>query len=116
MAVATEFTRGSDTLEIYLEKTTLVKNVVDLLLPINPNILNQEISWLTKHYGQIGKNISLTDFILAAQTKFHYRDLCLLTKNPKDFPTTIFSVKTHFLLQIDRGLQVYGVYFYEDAS
>ncbi len=115
-AVTTEFSKGSDTAQIFIEKSALVNNLIDYLLPILPDVFNVEIPWLTEQYGQIGKSVSTTDFILAAQTKMHPNDLCLVTKNPKDFPTSIFSVQTYFLLQLERGLQVYGVYFYEHGK
>lgn len=113
VAVVTEFSRGSDTTQIYAQKTALVETIIDFVLPITPQVFLEEIPWLTEKYGQMGKVVSLTDFILAAQTKQHSTDLCLLTKNPKDFPTSIFSVKTHLLLELERGLQVYGVYYYK---
>jgi hypothetical protein len=113
IAVSTEFTRGSDTPSIFIQKTALVKKIIDSFLPINSNIFDIEIPLLTERYGQIGKSISVTDFVLAAQTKLYSNDLCLLTKNPKDFPSSIFTLKTHFLLRLERGLQVYGVYCYQ---
>lgn len=116
MPVATEFLRGSDTNEIFVKKNILIVNIIDYFLPITPKILNKEVPSLIDKYGQVGKSTSVTDFILAAQTKVHSRDLCLLTKNPRDFPTTIFSVKTYFLLQLERALQIYGIYCYEEKS
>lgn len=114
--VVTEFLRGSDKPDIFNQKSALIKKIIgDYLLPVTPSILNEEVPWLVENYGQIGKSISITDFILAAQTKAH-SDLYLVTKNPSDFPSSIFSVKTYFLLQLERGLQVYGIYCFEQKS
>lgn len=105
--VVVEFTRGSDNTRIYNEKTLLIKDVVgDYLLPIVPKVFYEEIPNLVEKYGQDGKKVSLTDFTLAAMTKIHKRDLFLLTKNPQDFPTTIFGVESYFLLKLKIGLQV----------
>ncbi len=111
--VVAEFTKGSDTKNIFKQKTLLIKEIIgDYLLPILPKVFTEEIPWLVEKYGQAGKAVSLTDFCLAAMTKIHAKDLCLLTKNPKDFLASIFNLKTYFLIQLERGLQVYGIYFY----
>ncbi len=112
--VVTEFCRGSENHEVFAKKIALVSSIIDYLLPINPNVFEKELPWLVENYAQDGKKVSLTDFILGAQTKIHNHDLCLLTKNPTDFLSSIFTYKTHFLLQLERGLQVYGVYFYSE--
>lgn len=113
--VVAEFTRGSDNMDIFINKTQLIERIVDkYLLPIHPDVFTKEIPWLVEKYGQDGKAVSLTDFSLAAMIKIHKTDLYLLTKNPKDFPTYIFTLKSHFLLELERGLQVYGVYCYEE--
>lgn len=115
--VITEFTKGSDTPQIYADKSELVKEVVqDYILNIHPKVFLKEIPLLTKEYGQRGKAVSMTDFILAAMTKIYKNDLCLLTKNPKDFPTSIFTMEGYFLLKLDRALQVYGVYSYDNSA
>lgn len=111
--VVTEFSKGSDTELIFSEKTALIKKVVDYLLPVTPAVFQTEVPWLTDRYGQAGRSVSTTDFILAAQTKIHVNDLCLVTKNPHDFPMSLFSVKTYFLIQLERALQVYGIYYFD---
>jgi len=115
MPVVTEFTGGSDTPVIYKSKIELVKSVTEYFLPISANVFQTAVPWLTEQYGQIGKAISMTDFMLAALINIH-PDLCLLTKNPQDFPTSVFKVKTYFLLQLERALQVYGVYCFEQST
>ena len=113
--VITEFTRGSETSEIYTQKKTLINNVIgEYILPLRADVFTEVFPWLVEKYGQVGKTVSITDFCLAALTKIHKHDLCLLTKNPKDFPTSIFSVECYFLLELDRALQVYGIYLYKD--
>jgi hypothetical protein len=112
--VIAEFTRGFDSAKIFQDKTNLIKEIVgDYLLPIHPDVFSKEIPWLVEKYGQAGKAISLTDFSLGAMIKIHKADLCLVTKNPADFPTSIFSLESHFLLELERGLQVYGIYCYK---
>lgn len=113
MPVVTEFTQGSDTQAIFNAKTALINEIIDYLLPIHPGVFKTEIPWLVENYGQVGKKVSLTDFCLAATTKIHNTDLLLVTKNPHDFPTSIFSVDCYFLLRLERALQVYGVYTYK---
>lgn len=117
MPVFAEFTRGSDTSAIFKNKTLLIKEIVgECLLPIHQTVFTEEVPWLVEKYGQAGKAMSLTDFCLAAVTKIHKTDLRLLTKNPKDFPSSIFEVDAYFLLQLERGLQVYGIYCYREPS
>ncbi|MFZ1721542.1 MAG: hypothetical protein WAU07_03480 [Microgenomates group bacterium] len=115
--VVAEFTRGSETPDIYKKKTLLIKEIVgEHILSIHPNVFGKEVIKLVEEYGQTGKAVSITDYCLAAMTKIYKVDLCLLTKNPKDFPTSIFAVECYFLLQLNRALQVYGIYTFIDDS
>lgn len=116
MPVVAEFTRGSDTQAIFTAKTSLINEIIDYLLPVHPNVFGVEVPWLVEKYGQSGKKMSTTDFALAATTKIHKTDLVLVTKNPQDFPTTVFTVDCYFLLRLERALQVYGIYCYKDQE
>lgn len=114
--VIVEFFRGFDTQKILDDKKALVKNIATHVLAIESEVFASESLWLVEQYGQMGSKVSTTDFLLAAQTKIHAPDVCLITKNPKDFPRKIFALKTSFLLQLERELQVYAVLQYNGLS
>jgi predicted nucleic acid-binding protein len=111
--VVTEFTKGSENAEKFAEKTALVNTIIDYLLPIPPSVFTHELPSIVEKYGKSGATCSVTDMILASQIKMHANDLFLVTKNPNDFPSKVFVLKTYFLLQLNRALQVYGIYSYE---
>lgn len=84
-------------------------------LPIVPQVFEVYIPSLMKKYGKEGATVSLTDFMLASMCMHHSHDLCLLTKNTKDFPVSFFKLEDHFIFpnKKQRTLQVYAVYSYE---
>jgi len=107
--VKIEFTRGSENKTKLEVKKQFINSIVGFTLPIAQSIFNKTIPELIQSYQEIGKSISLTDLILAATTVNHSHDLYLLTKNPKDFPRSVFNLNTHMVIDLKRELQVYAV-------
>jgi len=111
--VEVEFCNGAESSEKLNTKRELVKNIVDdFILPINSCIFEKYLPSLVAKYGQYGRGISLTDYILAGCLMQHARDMLLLTKNPSDFPSACFQLESHILLSQFRTLQCYGIYAY----
>ncbi len=112
--VVIEFTSGSESSKICQEKEKLISQIVsDYKLPLKPSIFEKTIPYLIERYKGFGKRVSLTDYILGALLMQYGENIFLLTKNPRDFPPSVFCCETHFVIKMNRALQIYGVYVYE---
>lgn len=67
-------------------------------------------------YKEEGKGVSIVDLLLGASLIKYQKNLCLITKDIKDFPVNIFRRLTHFSLMGHRSIQSYGVYNYSQTS
>jgi len=108
--VIAEFTKGVENTKKLSEKLSFVDSIIDIKLPISPDIINKYIPNLVSQYKAKGKSVSYVDFILAGLVDKYERDLVLLTKNPVDFPLSVFNLYSYFVIKMDRALQVYGIY------
>lgn len=108
--VIAEFTSGAESKTRLKEKIDFVNGIITFQLPITPDVITKNIPLLIAKYGPKGKGVSHVDYLLAGMLVKHANDLLLLTKNAKDFPTSIFDLCSHFVISIDRSLQTYGVY------
>jgi len=114
--VAWEFTRGTYGNELS-DRLAVMDALVDQYLPINlVDISRDHVPFLIEKYQRIGSNVSIVDFLLGALARKHSNDLCILTKNPKDFPLSFFELKSHLLLNGENFLQAYGVYSFKQKS
>jgi hypothetical protein len=92
------------------KKREFIGSIIDAELPITPDLVVDHLFEVIKMYGENGRDVSIVDFMLAASAKKYTRDLYVMTKNPKDFPGSIFSLRNYMVLQKTRALQIYGVY------
>jgi hypothetical protein len=60
--------------------------------------------------------VSIVDLLLGATLIKYQKNLCLITKDIKDFPVNIFRRLTHFSLMGHRSIQSYGIYDYSQTS
>ena len=120
--VQIEFIKGISYQEIQ-ERKKLISDIIadeyssksekkEYLLPFDKNIF-QHFEFLLGKYKQDGNRVSLTDLSLGATLINYGPQVMLLTKNNIDFPTSIFSRKTHLLIEMKKTIQPYGIYSYE---
>lgn len=114
--VKIEFNRGAENQSRLKVKRQLINSIVDYCLPIHASVYDQHIPFLVEKYREGGKTVSLTDFFLGSLLIQHQKDLCLLTKNPKDFPLSIFQLKSYVILKMNRALQVYAVLIFKNVK
>lgn len=110
--VALEFTKGSKSKEVISNSLLLMEKFVDAYLPVHPSVFEKYSPFLVEEYQKKGAGVSITDLLLGGMVYHHKKDLCLLTKNSKDFPLNVFDLETYFLLKnkISSTIQIYGVY------
>lgn len=111
--VAFEFTKGGQSKDVVLAKREQIAEIVELSnLPIRPEVYSTLVPDLIERYGEIGKAISITDLLLAGVLQSYRNDMLLLTKNPRDFPSSVFTLQSHLILQTRQSLHIYGVFGY----
>lgn len=108
--VIVEFTKGVKDNRSLKERLEFVESIIDLQLPVHPKVNEVLIPQLVKSYGQIGRGLSYVNFILGGLINKHKRDLLLMSKNPADFPLSIFDLNNHLIIKMNRALQIYGIY------
>lgn len=109
--VQTEFLKGSPSENKYKIKVEYFEEIISNFIPITKDIFDN-VRELTKMYKEEGKGVSIVDLLLGATLIKYQKNLCLITKDIKDFPTNIFRRLTHFNLLDRRSIQSYGVYDY----
>ncbi|HRN96012.1 MAG TPA: PIN domain-containing protein [Candidatus Levybacteria bacterium] len=113
--VKIEFLKGIQDTKKFEEKKAFIDQIIDICLPISSEVIKNLYS-LVKDYQDSGKILSITDLLIGATLKHYPGSLYLLTKNPRDFPTTIFKFTTHMTLLHQKALQSYGVYVFDKAK
>lgn len=113
--VRAEFLKGSPSEDKYKIKAEYFEEIVSNFLPVTKDIFDN-VRELTKMYKEEGKGVSIVDLLLGATLIKYQKNLCLITKDIKDFPTNIFRRLTHFNLLDRRSIQSYGVYDYGQTS
>lgn len=113
-AVVIEFTTGSENEDKLAQKSEFVHAIVQDYVLHSSLQTSTHLHELVKLYKHYGKGVSVCDYLLAASLKQYRGHLYLLTKNPKDFPTSVFSYESHIILQMERALQIFGVYNYKE--
>lgn len=114
--VVWEFTKGTFGDELG-DRLAFMDDFVDHYLPINSvDISRQHVPFLIEKYQRAGSTASVVDFLLGALARKHNKDLCVLTKNPKDFPLFLFELETHLLISGQNFLQVYGAYSFKQEE
>lgn len=115
-SVAIEFLRGSRSVEEFQEKKEFMLS-----------IMNSEIFTLTKQsedlaleltlvYQSPGSSTAVTDFYLASmlgQFK-HLKSTYLMTKNHKDFPTSIYDRCVLINIENTHDIQTFGFYRFNE--
>ncbi|MBI4097384.1 MAG: type II toxin-antitoxin system VapC family toxin [Candidatus Levybacteria bacterium] len=115
-AVILEFIKGAQSNEKLKEKKKFVEQIIESYLHEDRKIFSYAFK-LVEMYKEEGKSVSMTDFILGATLMYYHKNnLLLLTKNPSDFPTNIFKLKTYMNLFHRKAIQSYGVYSFEQDN
>lgn len=108
-----EFIR-SNTLDVVRLKTKWYEELVGFDLPLDPKIYELAENMIGE-YGQYMKGLPLIDLIMAAYLK-KYKTLYLLTRDHKDFPTTVFKRDWVFTIESVQTVWAYGLYLYRVKS
>ncbi|MBU0979069.1 hypothetical protein KKF92_04570 [Patescibacteria group bacterium] len=112
--VAIEFIKGSKSEEDMQKRLTLIQSCIESYLPVSAQVYSQQIQELILNYGRRSASADITDLVLGVLAKNHQKDLLILTKNSHDFPSHLFKLKSHFLLQNKKSntVQIYCIYQY----
>lgn len=113
--VQAEFLKGSPSEDKYKIKAEYFGEIVSNFLPVTKDVFDNARE-LTRMYKEEGKGVSIVDLLLGVTLIKYQKNLCLITKDIKDFPTNIFRRLTHFSLMGYRSIQSYGVYNYSRTS
>jgi len=108
--VKIEFLRGSIDSKSYKDKEELMNDIIDSVLPVNHKTIIENLYKLTQQMKEDGKSASIIDLFLGATLMCYKKNLFLLTKNSRDFPTNIFSLSSIINISKRRTIQCYGVY------
>ncbi|MBI3443201.1 hypothetical protein HY008_00870 [Candidatus Woesebacteria bacterium] len=105
-----EFLR-SRTIDVVKIKESFYNELVGTNLSFDINT-EKEMVGLIEEYKQYMEGISVVDLILGCFLKKFESRLYLLTRDHKDFPTSIFKRKYIFNIEGVRDIKTYGVYTY----
>lgn len=106
--VRAEFLLGSEE-KNRITKNEMLEDIIDLILPITPDVINKQLNNLVNAYGPKGRGIGMCDLLIGATLQKYSNDLFLVTKNPKDFPKPTTQLITYFLLDLNQGLHTYAI-------
>ncbi|MDP3724412.1 MAG: type II toxin-antitoxin system VapC family toxin [bacterium] len=109
--VLIEFLKGASNTQEIKKRKDIIENLIDAYLPVNKEIF-RHIQVLISRYGQEGKEVSLTDFLLGGALMKYTKGTFLVTRDIRDFPTNIFTRATYFYVAQRRSIQFYGLYQY----
>lgn len=104
-----EFIR-SRTRDVLEQKSRYFDRIVESVLPIDKTTQDL-ILGLMIEYREWLEGVPITDLFLGACLK-RYHGLGLLTRDHKDFPTTIFTRGEIFHFPSERDIKTYAIYSY----
>lgn len=109
--VALEFLKGSRSIQEYKKKQEFMNNIIEMIFSFTKDAEDMALK-LAIIFQSPGGNTAITDFYLGAiLMKFQsLGSSCVLTKNHKDFPTTIFDRLSLLTIQGEKDVQVFGYY------
>ncbi len=106
-----ELLKGSSDRTKYEAKEKLIDDIVDAILPINPQIY-PSVFELIEMYGIDGTSLSLTDLTIGAFLMQYPSNLCFMTRDTTDFKQTIFNLPYVLNVTNSKGIFTYGIYQY----
>lgn len=90
------------------KKVDFFKKTIEGILPVDKEI-SDLLQPTIEQYGESSLGVSVVDFYLACFLK-RYKSLYLLTRNHKDFPTSIFSRSHIFHIELEKDIRTYALY------
>jgi hypothetical protein len=113
--VAIEYIKGSKSKVDMRKRLALINSCIDSYLPVNTKVYSEQIQEQILNYGRRSASAAITDLVLGVLAKNHQNDLLVLTKNSRDFPSHLFRLESHFLLQNKKSntVQIYCIYKYQ---
>lgn len=108
--VRLEFLKGSDLIKDFELKNKFINEIVDAVIPSDPQVI-KDLEQISIIYRRDSSHLSVTDAMLAASLKrYHPNQSFLLTRNHKDFPTSLFDRKILVPIEYEKEVQVHGIY------
>lgn len=115
--VVAEFLRGISILKDYRKKKEYLDSIIQITLPIGPKIQEDILRGIIPAYREKGGLLSITDFLLAGVLMYYKNSpLILLTRNHRDFPTTIFDRIDVLPVEYEYEIQTFGFYRFSDSK
>lgn len=110
--VKMEFFKGLVDLKQLQQRQLILDSIVEAYLPVSKDMYSL-IEKLLTLYGKDGALVSITDLLLGGVLMKYSANTILITKNIRDFPTSIYSIVTYFHLFHTKAIQNYAVYKYD---
>lgn len=107
--VKIEFLRGSQDDATYKFKEEYLHKITKIILPTDEIVIKNAYE-LLKKYREFGKTVAMADFYLGANLMRYKGNLYLLTRNTKEFPSSIFNLKHIVNYPLSKGIFTYGIY------
>lgn len=113
-AILLELLKNSKSKAEYDKRADLYVKLVKSDLPLDTQAIAaaQEMAIA---YGPLGRDVSVTDFLLAGSVK-RYSATYLLTANHKDFPITVLERLSVFSVETGHDVRSFGVYGYSEEK
>lgn len=106
--VKIEYYKGTNTNSQLKAKRELYRKTFDMTYPILDDIVKETFK-ISLAYRDLAKSASSTDLLLAGTLKRFGSKLILLTRNHKDFPTTIFNRVGIINIELERSIHSYSL-------
>lgn len=113
--VVLEFLKGSKNEEVFNRKKEHLDDITDIILPTQRDD-SEKIKELIRLYQSDGGGIEIVDYYLGANLLRYRKNLCLMTRNTRDFPQNIFSLISTISFSSFKTIFTYGIYTYDHES
>ncbi len=116
LPVELELIKGASNLDQVQKSQTILKQVIRYTLPLEQQSLENALK-LSVAYGTDGKDVSLTDFLLAGVLmKYQASQTFLMSPDISAFPTDIFDLRHVFQIVKKRQILNFGIYQFSQAK
>lgn len=106
-----ELLKGSLDTAKYQAKEKFISDIIDVIIPISPGILNL-VYELIKLYKIDGTSLGITDLILGAILMQYKSNIYLITRDTSDFIQDVFELSFIVNASYKKGIFTYGIYNY----
>jgi len=114
-ATLVEFAKGSKSIEDFSKKITYYNNIINRILPLDPQI-HENVSDIIKVLLKKGGQLSYTDCLLLGTTMKYKDSIYLLTKDRSDVPISIFNVSASIMIETQDNNCTFNIYEYREEK